>query len=106
MRFMQNVLLVLGASALGLVSCVVFVFFLVLVLHTTRPGEDPSLDGGAAILFAFLGFWGGIFGAVVGQPSRQIAFHFDVARPVHHRSPVLCGQSDAGRSGSLSVGRP
>ena len=66
MRLIQNVLLVIGASALGLVSCVAFAFIVVLVLHRTRPGEDPSLEWGTAIFFAFLALGGGIFGAVVG----------------------------------------
>ena len=39
-RFLQGVLLVIGASALGLVSCVVLVFCVVAALTTSGSGED------------------------------------------------------------------
>ncbi len=62
MQFPQIVLLLIGGSALGLVSCVVFVFCVVATIDTSGSAED----WGAAIFFVFFSFCGGIFGAVVG----------------------------------------
>ena len=61
-RFLQGVLLVIGASALGLVSCVVLVFCVVAALTTSGSGEE----WGSAIFFVLLAFSGGIFGAIAG----------------------------------------
>ena len=66
MRLLQNVLLVIGASALGVVSCVVLAFFATATVAAPRFGQDPSLNWGAAFVFTFLGISGGIFGAIAG----------------------------------------
>ena len=62
MRFFQGVLLVIGASALGLVSCVALVFCVVAALTASGSGED----WGSAIFFALFAFGGGIFGTIAG----------------------------------------
>ena len=62
MRFLQSILLVIGASALGIVSCVVLAIFAVAALETSGSGED----WGSAMVAAVLAFLGGIFRAIAG----------------------------------------
>jgi hypothetical protein len=66
MRLLQNILLVLGATALGAVVCGGFACLPVLLLFRPRPGRDPSLDWGAGIALTICGLGGGVFGAAVG----------------------------------------
>jgi hypothetical protein len=66
MRLLQNMLLVVGAPALGAVVCGGFACLPMLLLFRPRPGRDPSLDWGAGIAFTICGLGGGVFGGVVG----------------------------------------
>jgi hypothetical protein len=62
MRLLQSTLFVFGASALGLVSCVVLAIFVVAAMETSGSGED----WGSAMIAAYLAFFGGLFGAIAG----------------------------------------
>ena len=50
----------IGATALGLVACVVLVFCVVAVLTTPGSAEE----WGSAVFFVFFAFCGGIFGSI------------------------------------------
>jgi hypothetical protein len=66
-RFLQNILLVLGASVLGAVSCGLGLPYLAaLALFRPRHGEDPSLAWGPAFVAVPFIVCGGTFGAVAG----------------------------------------
>jgi hypothetical protein len=65
-RLLQNILLVLGATALGAVVCGGLACLPVLLVFRTRPGQDPSLNWGAGIAFTVCGLGAGIVGAVIG----------------------------------------
>ncbi len=62
MQYLQNGLLMIGASALGLVSSVVLVFFIFAALTPSGSAED----WGPAIFFVFFSFCGAILGAITG----------------------------------------
>jgi hypothetical protein len=65
-RLLQNVLLVVGATALGVVACGLGLAFLALPVLRSRPGQDPSLNWGGGIAFAAFGICGGALGGVAG----------------------------------------
>ncbi|MCX7393162.1 MAG: hypothetical protein NTW75_03445 [Planctomycetales bacterium] len=62
MRNLQSILLVIGSSALGLVSCVAFVVCAFIAL--TKPGSGEEF--GSAIYLAFFAIVGGLLGAIAG----------------------------------------
>jgi len=62
MRNLQSILLVIGSSALGLVSCVAFVVCALIAL--TKPGSGEEF--GSAIYLAFFAIVGGLLGAIAG----------------------------------------
>ena len=66
-KYIQVVLLFIGAPALGVVSCGFGLMYLAsgTVFHT-RLGQDPSLDWNGAIGSLGCGFCGGTFGAIAG----------------------------------------
>ncbi len=66
MQRVQNILLVIGASALGIVSCVVLALVAAAIVSAPRAGEQPSLNWGGAILFTILAVGGGIIGGIGG----------------------------------------
>ncbi|WP_439625593.1 hypothetical protein [Gemmata sp.] len=80
MRVLQNVLLVIGAPALGVATCGLgLASVLAATAFRTRPGQDPSLDWGATGAFLCCGLGGGAFGAVAGLVLA-------VRWMTHHRS--------------------
>lgn len=59
MRNLQSILLVIGSSALGLLSCVAFVVCALIAL--TKPGSGEEF--GSAIYLAFFAIVGGVIGS-------------------------------------------
>ena len=66
MRLLQNVLLVIGAIAIGVVSGLVLAFVVTMMVSAPRPGEDPSLNWGAGIIFILVAVLGCIAGVIIG----------------------------------------
>ncbi|WP_162668129.1 hypothetical protein [Gemmata massiliana] len=66
-RLFQNILLVIGAPALGVLTCGLgLASVMAATVFRTRAGQDPSLDWGGAASFLCFGLCGSAFGAIAG----------------------------------------
>lgn len=67
MRIVQNILLIVGAVALGIVVCGLGLGILATItLFRPRPGSEPGLNWGAAFGFVGCGGCGSVFGIITG----------------------------------------
>lgn len=67
MRLIERLLLVVGATALGMAVCgPVLVVIAAATVFRTRPGAEPGLDWGSALGALGCGLCGGVAGAAIG----------------------------------------